>query len=89
MPLRFTLRQMEYFVAVGECGSIALAAARVLQRHSDLGAERVVEEALRTAAEIDIYTNDKIRVEVLALGTRITPEAIQPGTLLPFTPPKG
>ncbi|MDU8912624.1 DNA/RNA nuclease SfsA [Aestuariicoccus sp. MJ-SS9] len=28
-------------------------------------------------------------VEVLALGTRITPESIQPGTLLPFTRPKG
>jgi len=54
-------------LVIGSGGSIALAAARVLQRHSDLGAERVVEEALRTAAEIDIYTNDKIRVEVLAL----------------------
>lgn len=29
MPLRFTLRQLEYFVAVGEAGSIALAAERV------------------------------------------------------------
>jgi len=29
MPLRFTLRQLEYFVAVGEAGSIAEAAARV------------------------------------------------------------
>jgi len=29
MPLRFTLRQLEYFVAVGEEGSIARAAARV------------------------------------------------------------
>lgn len=29
MPLRFTLRQLEYFVAVGECGSIALAAEKV------------------------------------------------------------
>lgn len=29
MPLRFTLRQLEYLVAVGEAGSIALAAARV------------------------------------------------------------
>lgn len=29
MPLRITLRQLEYFVAVGECGSIALAAERV------------------------------------------------------------
>ena len=29
MPLRFTLRQLEYLVAVGECGSIVLAAERV------------------------------------------------------------
>jgi DNA-binding transcriptional LysR family regulator len=29
MPLRFTLRQLEYLVAVGETGSIALAADRV------------------------------------------------------------
>ncbi|WP_172329682.1 LysR substrate-binding domain-containing protein [Mangrovicoccus sp. HB161399] len=29
MALRFTLRQLEYFVAVGECGSIALAAEKV------------------------------------------------------------
>ena len=29
MPLRITLRQLEYFVAVGECGSVALAAERV------------------------------------------------------------
>ena len=29
MPLRFTLRQLEYFVAVGESGSIALAAEKL------------------------------------------------------------
>lgn len=29
MPLRFTLRQLEYFVAVGEAGSIALASEMV------------------------------------------------------------
>jgi DNA-binding transcriptional LysR family regulator len=29
MPLRFTLRQLEYLVAVGEAGSIALAAQRI------------------------------------------------------------
>ncbi len=29
MALRFTLRQMEYLVAVGDCGSIALAASRL------------------------------------------------------------
>lgn len=29
MPVRFTLRQLEYFIAVGEAGSIALAAEKV------------------------------------------------------------
>lgn len=29
MPLRFSLRQLEYLVAVGECGSIALASEKV------------------------------------------------------------
>ena len=29
MALRFTLRQLEYFVAVGEAGSVALAADKV------------------------------------------------------------
>ena len=29
MAMRFTLRQIEYFVAVGELGSIALAAERL------------------------------------------------------------
>ena len=29
MPLRFTFRQLEYFVAVGEAGTIALAAQRI------------------------------------------------------------
>jgi DNA-binding transcriptional LysR family regulator len=29
MPLRFSLRQLEYLVAVGECGSIALACEKV------------------------------------------------------------
>ena len=29
MPLRFTLRQLEYLVAVADCGSVALAAQRV------------------------------------------------------------
>ncbi|MDX1400726.1 MAG: LysR family transcriptional regulator [Kiloniellales bacterium] len=29
MPVRFTLRQLEYFVAVGDCGSIAAASERI------------------------------------------------------------
>jgi len=52
--------------AVGSGGSYALAAARALVAHTELSARGVVEEALRIAASIDIYTNDRITVEELA-----------------------
>lgn len=53
-------------LVIGSGGSVALATARTLLRHSDLRAEDVVREALSMAAEIDIYTNDRLTVEVLA-----------------------
>ena len=53
-------------VAVGSGGSYALAAARALLAHTELGAREVVEEALRIAASIDIYTNDRVTVEELS-----------------------
>jgi ATP-dependent HslUV protease subunit HslV len=34
-----------------------------LMRHSELDARRIAEEALRIAAGICIYTNDRITVE--------------------------
>ena len=43
----------------------ALAAARALLRHTDLGVERVAEESLRIASEICIYTGGTILVESL------------------------
>jgi ATP-dependent HslUV protease subunit HslV len=52
-------------VAVGSGGSFALAAARALLRHTELGAREVVEEALKIAASIDIYTNEHITIEEL------------------------
>ncbi len=52
-------------LVIGSGGSVALAAARALIAHTELAAERIVREALLTAASIDIYTNDNIRVEVL------------------------
>lgn len=52
-------------VAVGSGGSYALAAARALLVHTDLGARAVAEEALKIAAAIDIYTNDHITIEEL------------------------
>lgn len=52
--------------AIGSGGSFALAAARGILKHSEMGAEQIVKEALLIAADICIYTNDRISVEVLA-----------------------
>jgi ATP-dependent HslUV protease subunit HslV len=48
--------------AIGSGGSYALAAARALARHTALSADEIVRESLLVAAEICIYTNDKINV---------------------------
>ena len=52
-------------LAIGSGGSYALAAARALMRHTDFDAETIVRESLAIAAEICIYTNAYITVEVL------------------------
>jgi ATP-dependent HslUV protease subunit HslV len=49
-------------IAIGSGGSYALAAARMLVKHTDLSAKEIVEESLRTAADICIYTNSHITV---------------------------
>ncbi len=43
--------------AIGSGGPYALAAARALMQHTDLGPTDVCREALRTAGEICVYTN--------------------------------
>ena len=52
-------------IAIGSGGMYAMAAAKMLKKYSDLSTEEIVREALKTAADICIYTNDKINVEVL------------------------
>lgn len=52
-------------VAIGSGGAAALAAARALARHTALPARDIAVEALRIAAESDIYTNDRIVCETL------------------------
>ncbi len=52
-------------VAIGSGGMYALAAAKMLKKYSNLSAKEIVEESLKTAADICIYTNDKITVEVI------------------------
>jgi ATP-dependent HslUV protease, peptidase subunit HslV len=52
-------------VAVGSGGSCALAAARALSRHTDMGARDITERSLLIASEIDIFTNDRLVIEEL------------------------
>ena len=52
-------------LAIGSGGPYALAAARALLRYSTLDARAVVEESMKIAGGIDIYTNLEITVEEL------------------------
>ncbi|MGH8003367.1 MAG: ATP-dependent protease subunit HslV [Limisphaerales bacterium] len=52
-------------VSIGSGGPYALSAARALAAHSKLSAKEIVKRSLEIAAEICIYTNDKITVEEL------------------------
>ncbi len=52
-------------LAIGSGGPYALAAARALLGHTQLGAREVVEEALRIAGGLDIYTNQNLIIEEL------------------------
>jgi ATP-dependent HslUV protease subunit HslV len=53
----------DQIVAIGSGGMFALSAARMLKKYSNLSAKEIVHEALKTASDICIYTNDKINVE--------------------------
>lgn len=52
-------------IAIGSGGPFAQAAAKALKNHSTLNAKEIVEESLKIASEICIYTNDYISIEVL------------------------
>ncbi len=52
-------------VAIGSGGPYALAAARALASHTTLAAREIAEHAMRIAADICIYTNDQLVIEVL------------------------
>jgi len=51
--------------AIGSGGAYAIAAARALASHSQLGAKDIVTTALGIAADLCIYTNRNIEVEVV------------------------
>ena len=52
-------------IAIGSGGPYALAAARALIRHTNLGAREIAAEALGISAGICVYTNNEIKVEEL------------------------
>ncbi len=51
--------------AIGSGGAYAQAAAKALVKHTDLSALDIVKESMAIAAEICIYTNDRIVIEEL------------------------
>ena len=52
-------------VAIGSGGPFALAAARALAKHTTMTAKEIVEEAMRLAGQICIFTNDQVTIEEL------------------------
>lgn len=52
-------------LGIGSGGNFALAAARALLRHTPLSAVEIAREAMRIAAELCIYTNDRLTLEEL------------------------
>ncbi|MBP7588761.1 MAG: ATP-dependent protease subunit HslV [Thermoanaerobaculia bacterium] len=52
-------------LGIGSGGNFALAAARALLRHTSLSASEIAREAMRIAAELCIYTNDRLTLEEL------------------------
>lgn len=55
----------EPLVAIGSGGPYALASARALFRHTALPADEIVKTSLQIAAEMCIYTNDRITLLTL------------------------
>ena len=52
-------------VGIGSGGAFAQAAAKALARHSSLDARAIAAHAMGIAAEICIYTNDRVTIEEL------------------------
>lgn len=52
-------------IAIGSGGNFALAAARVLVKHSQLDARAIAVESMKAAAAICVYTNEQLTVEEL------------------------
>jgi ATP-dependent HslUV protease subunit HslV len=52
-------------MAIGSGGNLAIAAARALLEHTDMDARAIAEAAMGLAADLCVYTNDKVGIEEL------------------------
>ena len=52
-------------IAIGSGGAYAMAAAKALSRHTELPAREIAEQAMLIAADICIYSNGNISLEIL------------------------
>lgn len=53
-------------IGIGSGGPFAMAAARALMKHSALDARAIAEQAMGIAADICVYTNDRVVLEELS-----------------------
>ena len=49
-------------VAIGSGGQYAYVAARIMIKYTKMSAKEIVEEALKQAADVCIYTNSNITI---------------------------
>lgn len=59
----------EGIAAIGSGGPYALAAAKALLENTDLTAEQIAERALHIAADLCIYTNHNVSLQVIEVGS--------------------
>ena len=52
-------------IAIGSGGNYALAAARALAGRDELDARQIAEQAMAIAADICVYTNTNLTIEML------------------------
>ncbi|MBW7858194.1 MAG: ATP-dependent protease subunit HslV [Leptonema sp. (in: Bacteria)] len=52
-------------LAIGSGGNYALAAARALANNTQLDAKSIVQQSMKIAADICVFTNDNLTLEVL------------------------
>ena len=52
-------------IGIGSGGAFAQAAAKALVRHSTLSAREIVEQSMKIASEICVYTNGNLTIEEL------------------------